>query len=299
MRSWDWDGVNSSSGLGIESRNPDSIPRSSKVRLHSQKSIPSQHLESSSYLLNIARLQIETEHTIKEEVRVSKADLNCLRADLSILQEERDRECRQQAQDLAAKSHWNTFGRVAQYLSAGISIIFALSILAAAPWVGALLLASGVIALTHRAIQDSVGMQTITAWFTKSTELQKTYAQHIETALLIISLGTGLTGGVLGCVTGGLSVLAGSGIAAIVKKVALAIQLTNTGIGIIAKTGNTVIDKKINDLEVDKVLLNDRIEITKKKIEQVTNTLQNALASKNSNDETTINILKNISTSPI
>ena len=134
-------------------------------------------------------------------------------------------------------------------------------------------------------------MKTIAAWFTKSAELQQTYAQRIEAGFLILSLGTGLAGGIVGLASGQWSLLAST--QTMIKKVALAIQLSSTGIGIISKIGQIVIDKRLNTLDIQKVLLDDKTEITKKRMEQISSQLQEAITDKSLNDDITRGMLAN------
>ena len=244
-----------------------------------------------AYLLDIAYLQIETEKTIENEIHIAKKDLDRLRKELLDLQKEKEVACRKHAEDLAAKSSWNTLSLIAQYLAGSASLVLAIPLLFAAPWAGALLLTSGILALTNRVIQDTVGMKTIAAWFTKSAELQQTYAQRIEAGFLILSLGTGLAGGIVGLASGQWSLLAST--QTMIKKVALAIQLSSTGIGIISKIGQIVIDKRLNTLDIQKVLLDDKTEITKKRMEQISSQLQEALTHKSLNDDITRGMLAN------
>ena len=64
-----------------------------------------------------------------------------------------------------------------------------------APWAGGLLIASGIMGLGNRVLQETGGWQVVAAWFTKSIEHQKRLVQKLENGSpSIFPWGIGLAG---------------------------------------------------------------------------------------------------------
>lgn len=211
------------------------------------------------YMLDLLDLHQGVEGVVSKELIVFKTQSKNDLAQIEKLEAKKNEELRRHAEDTASRNHWTVLGNVAQYLAAGTSIAVGIS-LGATAW-GPLLVASGVVGLGNRVVRDTVGWQSVTAWFSKSVETQKKLVQQIEMGFLYIELGTGLFGGIGASAAGAFSAMAADTSRLIAaKKLSATIQATGVGMKMTAQLGRSFSDKRISDLQVRMRILDTEAE---------------------------------------
>jgi hypothetical protein len=151
-------------------------------------------------------------------------------------------EMDQMKKESNSRGTWDTLFTISQYLiSAGAIVVGATMVGLPA----ALLIASGVIGIGNRVLQDTNLLKSAVEWYTKSAELQRKITQNIEMGAFILQMGLGLAGGFA----------AGIG-AEYARNIALGLNLFGAG----AKVGSEYYKKRLADINSD--LTKTRYQIT-------------------------------------
>lgn len=178
--------------------------------------------EPKHYMYGLLRAHKDLEAIADKQTRVFETQVKHDLAEIDRLEAEKLEKLRKHSEAVKSEKTWGVLSTVAQYLMAGTAIVLGAAVLAAAPWAGGLMLASGALALGGRVMHDKGTFQAIAACFTKSAELQKKIATGIEMGMLFLSLGFGLGGGAW---AHSLGVLSAANNAANIQKVAVGIGL--------------------------------------------------------------------------
>ncbi|HSX37872.1 MAG TPA: hypothetical protein VLE95_03480 [Chlamydiales bacterium] len=221
------------------------------------------------YMLDLLEMHGQVEKVMAKEAAFFKKQTDIDLAQIAQLEKEKEEAFRKHVAESASKDNWSVLGSVAQYLAAGTSIALGLTLTSG--W-GTLLLASGLLGLGNKVVNDTIGWQSIASWFTKSIEMQKKLAQQIETGFLYLELGTGLCGGI-GASANGIFSAAASNVTRFeaAKKALNITQISSTGVTFTTQMGKTFVEKRMNDLSAKMKTLDTLAELIRMEMgEQVT-----------------------------
>ncbi len=156
----------------------------------------------------------------------------------------------QYAREVKSRKTWSIFGKVAQYVTAAVSIAVGIACMAtgvgSAP--GALLIASGGLALANCIMSDTGGWKAVASWFTKSEELQVKWARILDTSVFFIAAGLGIAGGIWAYKAGALGAAAAGTTASKIKNITTGVGFVGTVIQGGARIGEATIERKIGNL---------------------------------------------------
>lgn len=258
------------SGISATSSISRTEDESRAIRNRPQLELPKQH-----YMIELLDLHYRVEGAVSKELVVFKAQAKIDLAEIEKLEKEKDDALRKNAEDAASRSNWSVLGNVAQYLAAGTSIAVGLSI-GPAGW-GSWLIASGAVGLGNRIVRDTVGWQSVSAWFTKSVETQKRLVQRIELGFLAIELGTGLAGGLGSAAAGSFSAIANAPRLDNARKLVGTLHMTSSAMTSTSKLGRAFTEKRLSDLQAKMRLLDARAEQIRMEMHQQVTTARDMI----------------------
>ncbi|MBI5272844.1 MAG: hypothetical protein HY861_02540 [Chlamydiia bacterium] len=219
------------------------------------------------YMVPLLEVHTQFEELLAHDLALFKTESSIELADIARLNKEKNEALRQYAEEVSKRHTWGVWGSVAEYLTTAASMVVGFSLFSMAPWAGALLMASGVLGLSNRILQETGGYQTIVSWFTQSAEWQKSIAQKIEMGALYLSMGLGLAGGGLAVYSMGFAAVGAElGRKHLAAKVAATIQLASSAVGATAHLNKVASEKRMGDLQSEAHILEAQTETIKLEI---------------------------------
>jgi hypothetical protein len=210
-------------------------------------------------MLDVIGAHLETERLANKGAKLFNAEIDQNIADIERLNIEKQEALEKEAEAVKSRSTWSTLSTIAQYIGGTASIILGYATWGMSHLAGALLMASGGLALFNRLGQDTPLFSTIAAWCTKSNEMQKKITANIEMGAFYLQMGFGLAGGIMAWQAGALAAAQAAGVEAGVTK---AVSIVTTASGIVsggAKVGEAIYNKKAADLNAQIRLANGQI----------------------------------------
>lgn len=228
-------------------------------------------------------------HNLAQEVAAShighiSKQIRSDSAELEQLNVKKTEEIRKHVLEMQKDSTWSFLSNIMQYfLSASTVVLGGILVgTGVGATAGAFLIAAGGLGLVDRVAKDTGAYITIASYFTKSRELQMKIASWITSTILFVTIGLGITGGIMSSFSSGFDA-ARTSLTAIdaAKKVEVAIGLASAGIAV----GKSNSDKNTAQIQRSLQLIEGRIFLMKQELQR------NGSEAKN-----TINMMQAIST---
>ncbi len=218
------------------------------------------------YMLSLIRAHQKLETISGKQTSLFENQIKMDLAEIERFEKEKDEKIRESAKFQASQSTWGALSSVAQYIMAGSSIAFGIASIASGGGaaIGSLLIASGVVGLSSKALHDSGAFDSMASWFTKSQEMREKIASRIEMGFFMLSFGLGLAGGILSYQT---QAFASQETLETVRKIA-------ASVGLGASVGKGFIDLRIGFLKRKTAVLEASIQEKKDKIQELYQSIQ-------------------------
>ena len=196
--------------------------------------------EASPKLKEAYQLLVIKLHNLAQEVASShithiQKQIRADSAELEQLNLKKTEEIRKHILENEKNSTWSFFSNIMQYfLSASTIVLGGIMIGTGVGAVaGAFLIAAGGLGLLDRIAKDTGAYMAIAGYFSKSQQMQEKIASWIATTVLFITIGLGMTGGIMSSMSTGLDAARAS-LTAIeaAKKAEIAIGLATGGIAV-------------------------------------------------------------------
>lgn len=197
-------------------------------------------------------------------------------AELDRIHEQKVIEIKKALEGKDKETTWEFFSNIMSYFLSAASVVLG-SILVStgvASVAGSFLIAAGGLGLVDRVAQDTGAYKTIISYFTKSQEMQQNISNWISTTVFFVTVGLGLTGGVMGNFAAGLeSARASLDAVRAAQKLELALGLAKAGMN----TGKGWAEKEIAKVNKALTILEGRIFWVKHDLEQNGSEAKNTL----------------------
>ncbi len=165
---------------------------------------PPQH-----YFLTILAMHNNAEASSARHLDLIKETIQRSSNELDHLNLKKAEEVQKHAEVVTEEKTWSQFSAVAEYFSYALSLVTGTALVATGVGsvAGSFLIAAGGLGLANRVLVDTNGWKNLSAYFTKSIELQTTISQWTSSSFSFLSMGFGLAGGVFALQSGGLRLI--------------------------------------------------------------------------------------------
>lgn len=149
--------------------------------------------ESSNY--RVVKLCQDTEKTFSNIINQLETELDTLETERNNLEAGCNSLRTKISKIGTSEKSWGTIAMVAQYVASAATIALGIASIAtgAGTPAGVLLVASGVVGLTGRILQDTGALQGLASWMSASKEMQKRIVRGIDMGFFVTSLALGLS----------------------------------------------------------------------------------------------------------
>ncbi|PIS02770.1 MAG: hypothetical protein COT85_01695 [Chlamydiae bacterium CG10_big_fil_rev_8_21_14_0_10_42_34] len=147
--------------------------------------------EPRHYLLNVLDKHLETERLTEKRADLFEREVSLSQTRIDELDAEKQEALENEARSTKSRATWSTLSIVSQYISSTATLALAASSSGIAY---PLFIASGVIGLGNRVLQDTHLLPAALSWITESKALQKKIEQNINTGALCLQMGLNLSG---------------------------------------------------------------------------------------------------------
>jgi hypothetical protein len=231
--------------------------------------------------IDICNLQMETERLSDEEAVIFGNDFRGRREEIKNLEKERQEALVKEAEAASSRKTWSAVSTVAQtvvnvsMIGAGVAI---------GGWPGLLIAIAGGAGVAKDLSQATGLIESSTALFTESKQLQSDLTHKIETVLILVQIGAGVAGGVGAWHTGALA-------AAQINNANLlnssktvlggGAQLVSAG----AKIGASKYDQKMAYLQADHKKLDTKITLEQQRLHENTTHMSKMIESNRTQED--------------
>lgn len=270
-------------GVGAPALEPIAIPPPKALGLSSLSSIESVDGPKPNAITRILKAHTRAEDLTAERAKLFEAHSHQSFQRIQELEREKEEAFLKEIEANKGKDTWESFSKIAQYVSCVASMTAAVAIGWTLP--GVLLGAAAVAGGLYRVAEDTHLLEPVLEWYTHSRELQIELRQEIAQYAFILQCGLGLAGGLAAWQAGLIAAFEAANAANYTAQAATMLSHTSTAMSVAGRVGTAYYNKHMADYMAEGRRLDQAVSDRKYDIGRETRKIQEVLEDNESQEQ--------------